>query len=349
MVSEVASDYRTSSPADGTFDATIVHRLTMHSQAAMTVRPNALVFGSQQPSPDPTQDIPGLKSSSATVNYPVQTVGGDQVWDPNSRSKSWTAEHACNGLLDTTPSPMEGVSSSLDWPGPSHDYSQVQLLIDPINPKSRVETQINIKLTLGPIPAGVSKLHLPTHTISKAKLLAKAVTNSPDTLELSTMLFCSSAMEKDDIRDRAFRLARGEEDPLNVDVQKGEGRPELATARMIRMTLTSQRMERPSKYARTASTGNLSVLHERSKILGKPRCAGKAMKLKGSSSSTLPNTRTGNIWILTPRSRPDKLALSMTLASCKWKHPCESPVIVGIKERKLGSGRVLGRFAFEVI
>ena len=46
------------------------------------------------------------------------------------------------------------------------------LTIHPTPMKSRVETQIPIKLTIFPLPLGITKLHLPTHTISKPKLLA---------------------------------------------------------------------------------------------------------------------------------------------------------------------------------
>ncbi len=86
-----------------------------------------------------------------------------------------------------------------------------QLHVNPIPIKSRVETQISIKLTLDPLPQGVTKLHLPTHSISKAKLLAKEVIKAPDTLELSTMLVCTSAMQNSDNKTRALRVARGEE------------------------------------------------------------------------------------------------------------------------------------------
>ncbi|TVY29784.1 Protein MGA2 [Lachnellula hyalina] len=82
------------------------------------------------------------------------------------------------------------------------------LTIHPTPLKSRVETQIPIKLTLFPMPLGVSKLHLPTHTISKPKLLAKPTAErSSDTLELYTTLVCTSAMQNPENRRRAFERA----------------------------------------------------------------------------------------------------------------------------------------------
>lgn len=62
--------------------------------------------------------------------------------------------------------------------------------------KSRVETQANVKLTLDPVPAHVTKLHLQPYTISKAKLLAKPTPEpASDMYELYTTLVCSSAMQ----------------------------------------------------------------------------------------------------------------------------------------------------------
>ncbi|KAJ9666093.1 SPT3 Dosage dependent suppressor of Ty-induced promoter mutations-like protein [Coniosporium apollinis] len=113
-----------------------------------------------------------------------------------------------NGLPAISPSPimpnllMQGMETG-------SSPAAAQLHIYPIASKSRVETQINIKMTLYPMPPGVTKLHLPTHTISKPKLLAKSATPAPDTLELHTMLVCTSAMDKPHFRQRAFQRAAG--------------------------------------------------------------------------------------------------------------------------------------------
>lgn len=87
--------------------------------------------------------------------------------------------------------------------GPPH-----ALLIHPTPLKSRVETQIPIKLSIYPVPIGIKKLHLPTHTISKPKLLSRPTPErSPDTLELYTSLVCTSAMRNPAFRQRAFARA----------------------------------------------------------------------------------------------------------------------------------------------
>ena len=99
----------------------------------------------------------------------------------------------------------------------SKPATQPVLVIHPTPHKSRVETQIPIKMTLGPLPAGITKLHLPPHTISKPKLLAKdGLPRAPDMLELYTMLVCTSAMQDPAKMRRAFtRAAQG-----SVEVKK---------------------------------------------------------------------------------------------------------------------------------
>ncbi|KIW93001.1 uncharacterized protein Z519_06850 [Cladophialophora bantiana CBS 173.52] len=86
------------------------------------------------------------------------------------------------------------------------------LTVHPTSLKSRVETQIPIKMTLSSLPSGVKKLRLPRHTVSKPKFLAKPeVPRSPEILELHTSLVCTSAMQDSVKLQRALARARGEE------------------------------------------------------------------------------------------------------------------------------------------
>lgn len=103
---------------------------------------------------------------------------------------------------------------------PSHPASGVHfsmhlpstLSVDQIPTKSRVETQIPVKLHLFPFPPAVTKLHLPRHTISKPKLYAKPPTaKSADMLELHANLVCSSAMRTPHWLQNALARARGED------------------------------------------------------------------------------------------------------------------------------------------
>ena len=88
--------------------------------------------------------------------------------------------------------------------------------------KSRVETQIPIKLAIWPLPNGVTKLHIPSYAVSKPKQMAKTpVEKSPDMLELSTMLVCTSAMQ-DPIKCRRAlkRAAEKNSQEVKTDEQK---------------------------------------------------------------------------------------------------------------------------------
>jgi hypothetical protein len=86
------------------------------------------------------------------------------------------------------------------------------LTVHPTSLKSRVETQIPIRLTLSPLPSGVKKLRLPSHTISKLKFLAPPATEpTHDTLQLYTSLVCTSAMQDREKIKRAFARTRGDQ------------------------------------------------------------------------------------------------------------------------------------------
>jgi hypothetical protein len=106
-----------------------------------------------------------------------------------------------------SPQPMQALGASTIHPG---DIGRTlpRLHVSPLGHKSRVETQIPIKLTLDPLPPGIKKMHLPTETIAKAKFLAKENPRSPDTLELSAMLVCTSAMDNPESKAHALQIAR---------------------------------------------------------------------------------------------------------------------------------------------
>lgn len=91
-----------------------------------------------------------------------------------------------------------------------------RLTVDPTPDKSRVETQIPIKLTLYNPPPGIHAIHLPSYTISKPKFQHKPSWQpSEDTLELSTILVCASAMQKDGLEEMAYKRAESDEIPVS--------------------------------------------------------------------------------------------------------------------------------------
>ncbi|OAA79541.1 ankyrin repeat protein [Akanthomyces lecanii RCEF 1005] len=107
------------------------------------------------------------------------------------------------------------------------NFTGCELRILPTPLKSRVETQIPIKMTLSPLPPGVTKLHLPAHTISKPKLLAKPTPEpSPDTLVLHVSLVCTSAMEHPEWKKKALERARTQPQGSLPDLDDEENAPQ---------------------------------------------------------------------------------------------------------------------------
>jgi hypothetical protein len=96
------------------------------------------------------------------------------------------------------------------------------LHIAPISTKSRVETQINVVMTLEKPPPGIEHLHLPLHTIAKSKLLSKDEYEKSKSLELCTMLVCTSAMHNAEFKEKALKKAAAQN---NQEIQR---RAELA-------------------------------------------------------------------------------------------------------------------------
>ncbi|KAL5615296.1 hypothetical protein BROUX41_005345 [Berkeleyomyces rouxiae] len=123
------------------------------------------------------------------------------------------------GLLPMDSMPVTPFSQPQQQPSPPQQQSQHQmqqiatksrfpasgrfpyhLKIHPAPNKSRVETQLNIVISMDSLPDQVSKLHLPTHSISKPKLLSKPPhVPQPESLELYCMVVCTSVVRNVDI------------------------------------------------------------------------------------------------------------------------------------------------------
>lgn len=147
--------------------------------------------------------------------------GSNPTWGGATQNPAWSTNYANEftspGALGLTPSPVMNSVSNMAPMVPSAGEDRIPLHIAPIPTKSRVETQINIKMTLERLPPGITQLHLPTHTIAKAKLLAKEVGPREDTLELHTMLVCTSAMNQPQLRERALQQAATQD---NGEIQR---------------------------------------------------------------------------------------------------------------------------------
>jgi hypothetical protein len=174
--------------------------------ASQNASPSAF-FTNNSPSPNG-----GLGFVNASMLAGSEQHHWPQTFDYGGGSSN---SHGKNGFTSppimNNPSPL---SSGMSLPD---TFARPRLTIHPTPQKSRVETQIPIKLTLSHLPPGITKLHLPTHTISKPKLLSKpAAERSPDTLELYTTLVCTSAMQNPDFCRRAFtRAATSPQSPLD--------------------------------------------------------------------------------------------------------------------------------------
>lgn len=167
---------------------------------------------------------PQVSPASSNEDY----IGGGMV---NGMQQLSTWPRESQAMLNAHGLPMSHLQSAIvpeaaiapSALGPFSNATNIahRLTIHPTPHKSRVETQIQIKMTLFPMPQGIKRLHLPAHTVSKPKLLAKPPpARVPDMLELYTMLVCTSAMQDPLRMKRAFtRAAQG-----NVDVKKPEPR-----------------------------------------------------------------------------------------------------------------------------
>lgn len=165
------------------------------------VSPLSTAVMSQGSSPSALFNNSPSPAAHDIYNGKVRDAGSNQAWTYFGYPQNGFA-FPHSGLANMS---MATMAPSQGFPGmgPPH-----VLLIHPTPLKSRVETQIPIKLSLFPMPVGIKKLHLPTHTISKPKLLARPVPErSPDTLELYTTLVCTSAMRNPAYRQRAFARA----------------------------------------------------------------------------------------------------------------------------------------------
>lgn len=148
-----------------------------------------------------SMDFSGQFINAAMLSEPSQV----QDWQRSSASGPTNAFSQIQPSVIQQPTVAMPFASPAPISGPTYSPT---LHVHSLPPKSRVETQIPVKLTLHPVPPGTSRVHLQTHTLSKSKLVAKPTPEkSPDMLELHAMLVCTSAMQDLAKRGRAFARA----------------------------------------------------------------------------------------------------------------------------------------------
>ena len=87
----------------------------------------------------------------------------------------------------------------------------------------RVETQMHVRLTLWPLPEGVTQLHFQRHTMARTKLVLKPTPpKSPSMLELYAHCVCETPMENPEMRRLAYE--RAAQSARRDDPGKDEGR-----------------------------------------------------------------------------------------------------------------------------
>ncbi|CAK3804923.1 unnamed protein product [Lecanosticta acicola] len=165
---------------------------------------NNMMFNQASASPHAIFSTP---SSDSQETFPA-----NQTWNPAlPQNPAWPGDFgsqlASPGAINFTPSPgANGVTPGTTARAPPAS-GRSPLHIAPISTKSRVETQINVVMTMEKPPPGIEQLHLPLHTIAKSKLLAKEEYEKAKVLELHTMLVCTSAMHNPQMREKAHQRA----------------------------------------------------------------------------------------------------------------------------------------------
>lgn len=170
-------------------------------------------------------------SSTSSSNSP-EAFGGSQ-WNSNlTQTPAWlqdfSGQYTSPGAGLGTFSPSSAMNGATPPAAPAPALGLSPLHISPLSTKSRVETQINVIMTLEKPPPGIEHLHLPLHTIAKSKLLSKEDVDPSRTLELHTMLVCSSAMNNPQWRAKALERAAAQR---NSDVQNRAERIREAVAK----------------------------------------------------------------------------------------------------------------------
>ncbi|KAF5230364.1 hypothetical protein FAUST_9836 [Fusarium austroamericanum] len=193
---KASSQYSVSSAMNALKTTTSRENSPMSNNMIMSQDPSPVAMFNS-PSPHNPVDFSSRAANGAGLGWPSRNgVAGQSAPDA-------LPLHFSGQINQPMPMPQQ-----LNMPTPYNVTGQYSLTILPTPFKSRVETQIPIKMVLSPMPPGVTKLHLPPHTISKPKLLAKpSPKKSPDMLELFVSLVCTSAMDEPGRTENALKRA----------------------------------------------------------------------------------------------------------------------------------------------
>ena len=193
-----------------------------------TINPGMFTLGGSSRDQSPTTNNMMFNTASPNPLFSTPSSDSNDAFNPNQnwggtmgQNPAWPADFgsqlASPGLA-FTPSPVaNGATPAMPTRRSASRAGRSPLHVAPISAKSRVETQINVLMTLEkPLP-GIEQLHLPLHTIAKSKLLAKEEYDQAKVLELCTMLVCTSAMHNPGAKEKALQRAAGQS---NLDIQR---------------------------------------------------------------------------------------------------------------------------------
>ncbi|EME47647.1 hypothetical protein DOTSEDRAFT_69563 [Dothistroma septosporum NZE10] len=196
-----------------------------------TINPGMFTIGGSRDQSPATNNLMFNQASPnalfSTPSSDSQDFANNPSWNPPlAQNPNWPGDFnnslTSPGAIAYTPCPGANGTPAASMFGIGARPGRSPLNIAPISTKSRVETQINVVMTLEKPPPGIENLHLPLHTIAKSKLLAKDEYDRSKVLELHTMLVCSSAMHNAQFKEKALQRAAS---ALNEEIQQ---RAELA-------------------------------------------------------------------------------------------------------------------------
>ena len=188
-----------------------------------TINPADFTLGGASRDQSPSMMNAALFNNSPSAVFSTPSSESNETFtataDPTfnmAQNPAWNANYGNQfnspGNLHFTPSPaMNGATPSVQPKASGGPRGRSLLHIAPISTKSRVETQINVVMTLEKPPPNTEYLHLPLHTIAKSKLLAKEEVDKSKSLELHTMLVCTSAMRNPELKEKALQNAASQD------------------------------------------------------------------------------------------------------------------------------------------
>ena len=155
------------------------------------------------------EESPSALSPSSFVLNPTADHT-NMKWERSNDSLSKMIDPSATHQPTSQQSAMNHAEAVSTFPAPlPYVPPEYKLYVDPLPLKSRVETQANVRLVLDPMPPNITRLHLQQYTISKSKLIAKPnAGKTPNMLELSAMVVCTSAMQVRAKYERAMVRAR---------------------------------------------------------------------------------------------------------------------------------------------